>query len=95
MQSNPVNADTEWAIESVPIKRIEFTENVRAYFPQGQGKLSVITRFRSTFTLTRGLSYIASFFIYASTFYVRLQGKIIQQWKSTLKRVSVTRGSTL
>ena len=39
---------TEGAIESVHtngvsgIKQAEFTENVRAYFPQGQSKLSLI-----------------------------------------------------
>ena len=35
-----VSADTEGAIESVRIKRIEFRENVRAFFPQGQTKLA-------------------------------------------------------
>ena len=50
IQSNPVNKDTERAIESVPVKRgvriklVEFNENVRAFFPQGQSKLSVIIR---------------------------------------------------
>ena len=36
--------DTEGAIESVRIKRVEFREKVRVFFPQGQSKLSVITR---------------------------------------------------
>ena len=41
MRSNPVNADTEEAIESVGIngvflKRVEFRENVRTFFPWGQ-----------------------------------------------------------
>ena len=31
-------------MESVRIKRVEFRENVRAFFPQGQVELSVITR---------------------------------------------------
>ena len=39
LQSNPVNTDTEGAMESVRIKRVEFRENVRAFFPQGQSKL--------------------------------------------------------
>ena len=33
-------------MESVRIKRVEFRENVRAFFPQGQSKLSVIMRCR-------------------------------------------------
>ena len=44
MQWNPVNTDTEGAIESVRIMWVEFRENVRAFFPQGQSKLSVIMR---------------------------------------------------
>ena len=40
----PVNTDTEGAIESVRIKRVEFRKTTRASFPQGQGKLSVIKR---------------------------------------------------
>ena len=44
VQSNPVNTDTEEAILGVRIKRVEFRENVGAFFPQGQSKLSVITR---------------------------------------------------
>lgn len=49
MRSNPVNEDTEEAIESVGIngvflKRVEFRENVRTFFPRGQAKLSVIWR---------------------------------------------------
>ena len=43
IQSNLVNTDTEGDIESVHIKRIEFRENVGAFFPQGQNKLPVIT----------------------------------------------------
>ena len=46
LQSNPVNTDTEGAMESVRFKRVEFRENVRAFFPQGQSKLSVIMRCR-------------------------------------------------
>ena len=42
IQSNLVNTDTEAAIESVHIKWVEFRENVRAFFSQGQNKLSVI-----------------------------------------------------
>ena len=51
MQSNSVNKGTEEAIESVHIngvsviiKRVEFRENVTAFFTQGQSKLSVIMR---------------------------------------------------
>ena len=44
VQSHPVNTDTEEAILGVRIKRVEFRENVGAFFPQGQSKLSVITR---------------------------------------------------
>ena len=44
VQSNPVNTDTEEAMLGVRIKRVEFRENVGAFFPQGQSKLSVITR---------------------------------------------------
>ena len=36
--------DTEGAKESVRIKRVEFRENVRTYFHQGQGIRSVIKR---------------------------------------------------
>ena len=42
-QSNPVNTDTKGTIESVP-KRVQFRENLRAFFLQGQSKLSVIMR---------------------------------------------------
>ena len=41
IQSNAVNTDTEGVIE---IFEIEFTENVRAFFPQRQSKLSVVMR---------------------------------------------------
>ena len=51
MQSNPIGTDTEGTIESAHIqgvvriiKWIEFRQNVRAFFPQGQNKLSVIVR---------------------------------------------------
>ena len=44
IQLNLVNTDTEGPIESVRIKRVEFRENVKAFFPQGQSKLSVIMR---------------------------------------------------
>ena len=44
LQSNRVKTDIEGAIESVRIKRVEFRKNVRAFFPQGQSKLSVIMR---------------------------------------------------
>ena len=30
-------------MESARIERVEFTENVRAFFPQGQLELSVLT----------------------------------------------------
>ena len=36
--------DTEGTIESVHIKRVEFRENVRAFFPQGQSKLSGVRK---------------------------------------------------
>ena len=46
-----INGDTEEAIESVSVdwvsillKRVEFRENVRAFFPLGQNKLSTIKR---------------------------------------------------
>ena len=41
VQSNPVNTDTKEATESirnVRIRRIEFRENVRAFFPPGTRK---------------------------------------------------------
>ena len=44
VKSNPVNTEIEGAIESFHIKQVEFRENVRAFFPQGQSKLSVIMR---------------------------------------------------
>ena len=51
IQSNLFNKDTEGTIKSVrinelgvSIKRVEFRENVRAFFPQGQSKLSVLMR---------------------------------------------------
>ena len=34
-QNNQPNTDTEQATESVRIKRVEFRENVRAFFPPG------------------------------------------------------------
>ena len=46
LQLNPVNTDTKGAIESVRgvrVKLVEFRENVWAYVPQGQGKLSVLS----------------------------------------------------
>ena len=42
IQSNLVNTDTEGDIESVRVNRVEFRENVGAFFSQGQNKLSVI-----------------------------------------------------
>ena len=36
--------DTEEAIKSVRIYQVELRENLRALFPQGQSKLSVIMR---------------------------------------------------
>ena len=42
IRSNLVNTDTEGDIESVRVNRVEFRENVGAFFPQGQNKLSVI-----------------------------------------------------
>ena len=51
IQSNSINRDTEGAIESVCIYvvsvlsgSVEFKENVRALFPQGQRRLSLIMR---------------------------------------------------
>ena len=41
----PNNTDTEGTIESVRTKRVEFRENARVFFPQGQSKLSVIMRY--------------------------------------------------
>ena len=39
----PVGTGTEGAIESVRIKRVEFRENVMAFFSKGQSRLSIIT----------------------------------------------------
>ena len=44
IQSNAVSTDIEGVIESARIKQIKFTENVRAFFPQRQSKLSLIMR---------------------------------------------------
>ena len=50
LQSNLVNTDTEGVIESaringgVSIKRVEFRDNVMAFLPHGQRKLSVIMK---------------------------------------------------
>ena len=47
----------------------------------------------STFTFTRGLSYIVSFlFTYVKPFkvYVLTHVKIARQWKSTLKQISLS-----
>ena len=44
VESNPVNTEIEGAIESFHIKQVEFRENVRAFFPQGQSKLSAIIK---------------------------------------------------
>ena len=56
IQLNLVNTDAEGPIESVRIKRVEFRENVWAFFPQGQSKLSVIMRclFKSWIALSTG-----------------------------------------
>ena len=42
-QSNPVKAETEGAIKSVRIRRVEFRENVRTFPRDKAKKLSVIT----------------------------------------------------
>ena len=42
--SNHVNTGTEGGRENVRIKRVEFREDVRAFFLQGQSKLSVVMR---------------------------------------------------
>ena len=44
LQPNHFNTDSKGAIKSVHIKRVEFRENIRAYVPQVQEKLSAITR---------------------------------------------------
>ena len=49
MQSDPVNMDTEGHRKCLyqqgfRIKCVEFRENVRPFFPQGQSKRSVMTR---------------------------------------------------
>ena len=72
IQLNHVNTDTKGAIESdrdVRIKRVEFRENVRAYVPQGHGKLSVITGDRiKRVSVKRGPSLImTSCFFFFST----------------------------
>ena len=51
IQSHPVNTDSKGAIESVRITRVELRENVRAFFLQGQGKLSHIIKNRLRFGL--------------------------------------------
>ena len=48
MQWNPVNTDSEgegggFGIETFHIKRVEFRDNVKAFFPQGQIKQFLIT----------------------------------------------------
>jgi len=49
IQSNLVDTDTEGAIEiarikgGAHIKRVEIRETVRAFFPQGHSKLSVLS----------------------------------------------------
>ena len=51
------------AIESVRIKQVEFRENVRAFFPQGQSKLSVITQLgvrKAGFECSRFIAYVNS-----------------------------------
>ena len=47
-----VNTDTEGATENVRSNKmsilselVEFRENVKGFFPQGESKLSIITRF--------------------------------------------------
>jgi len=42
--SNSVNTDTGGAKENVQIKWVDLTENLTAFFPQVQSKLSVIMR---------------------------------------------------
>ena len=61
VQSNPINADAKGATETVRIKRGEFRENVRAFFPMGQSKLSVImTCPNEPVSVERGLTVINS-----------------------------------
>ena len=48
VQANPVNTDTEGAMKSGRVDKVyvlSIKENVRAFFPQGQSKLSVIMRY--------------------------------------------------
>ena len=44
LQPNHFHTDSKGAIKSVHIKRVEFRGNLRAFVPQVQEKLSVITR---------------------------------------------------
>ena len=50
VQSNPVitrgggGGGGGGSVDGSPINQVEFRETVRAYFPQGQSKLSVIMR---------------------------------------------------
>ena len=51
VQLSPINMDTEEAMKSVPInlrcvciKKVEFRENLRAFFPLRQSELSRIMR---------------------------------------------------
>jgi len=65
----PVNTDTEGAIESVRIKRVELRVNIRAFFTRGQSKLSVIMRFPymvvclMIFGAKRGICYFSVYIV--------------------------------
>ena len=50
----------------------------------GRSRVNVKVEHRSTFTFTRGLSYIAPI-SFTRKFYVRSHGKITRQWKTTLR----------
>ena len=75
VQSNPFNKDTEAGIESVRIdrvpgriKRVEFRKNVRAFFPQGHSKLSLL----SGYPIKRGLTVFVQCFDLRAQFVIRL-----------------------
>ena len=60
-----VYKDTEWATESVRIKRVEFRENIRAFSPppQGQSKLSVKM---TEVSVKRGLTPVLVLYMFKS-----------------------------
>ena len=61
VQSNPVNTVSRGVIDSVRIKRVEFSEKVRSFFPKGKSKLSLINTVNSLYRgHCRGLELMSS-----------------------------------